>query len=75
MSQPARTPDMTEEDGALRLIGIAFRKYTTEPETRRSAASMMLTSALRLYAGAAGLKAAARIVLQVIEQLAEEQKP
>jgi hypothetical protein len=54
-----------------RLLSIALRKYTAEPESRDSAVRMLLTNAVRLCAFHLGDKEAARVALNALTEKTE----
>ena len=56
------------------LIGVALRKYQREPETRASAARLLLVAALRLYARETSAEEAKRTAQQVIAQIPQAGK-
>lgn len=56
---------------AFRLLSIASRRFSAEPDNRPAAARMMLTSALRIARAYLGDEEAARITLRT---LTEDQK-
>jgi hypothetical protein len=53
---------------SFRLLSIAARRYSVEPEGRAAAARMMLTSALRLARHHLGDKEAAKLALDTLSE-------
>jgi hypothetical protein len=51
-----------------RLLSIALRKYTAEPETRGAAVRMLLTNAVRLCMAHLGQTETAKIALQALSE-------
>lgn len=58
----------------FRFASIAVRRYSRRPEERLSAARLLLTSAVRLYAAETCAGDAALLASEVIAELARDQR-
>jgi hypothetical protein len=60
---------VSNADGFLRLINIAFRRYARDPESRVNSSRIMLTAALSLHAEHTNAAQAADVADQVIDAI------
>jgi hypothetical protein len=60
---------VSDVDGLLRLINIAFRRYARDPDSRVNSSRLMLTAALSLHAEHTTAAQAADVADQVIDAI------
>lgn len=60
--------------GIFRLVGIAFRRYARDPDTRQTSARLMLINALALYASLTSVGDAAVTASEMVASLAQQER-
>jgi hypothetical protein len=69
MSKPVPVSTNDKADGVMRMLAVAFRRYSREPETRPLSSRMLLLSALALHAEETSAGEAALVAAEGVANL------